>query len=87
MSEEPRTTCDVCGESIEGGAWLILNRYAFGTGRMRVMSEVLAGDEYVWHQDEVEDEEACSGWLLHWPNCARDWIDAKMVEADAENPA
>ena len=78
--------CDVCGCDLAGKTWLMLNRYALGTGTNRCMSEVLVDNEYEWspNEDGAASDEYATGWTMCWPGCAQLFIDCKMAEVDAE---
>lgn len=88
MSDETPDDCAVCGEPVtDGMPWIVLNRWVLGTGRVRAMVEGLnEDDEYLWEMwpDGLAEDERATGKLLHWPICASQWIDGKMIEASME---
>lgn len=79
-------SCDYCGKvTEEGAAWVVLNRVVLGSGRSRVLSEFWNSEgEYVWEQDGDGDDQAASGVLLCYPDCLRDFIEGRMIEADIQ---
>jgi hypothetical protein len=75
--------CALCGETTVGGPWLSLNRWIVGTGAGRAMIEARNNDgSYLWEMrpDGEAEDEAATGRALHWPICATQWIEGKMVE-------
>lgn len=85
MSDEHRwqVNCASCGEIVRGQPWVLLNRWALGTGANRLMSEGLnKRGEYLWEQSDDGEDEYATGPILCWPTCASNYIDARMVETD-----
>lgn len=80
--------CAVCAEPLTG-RWIILNRYAIGTGKSRRLAEGRGNDdEYLWEMTDDEDpegeEERATGHGMCYPNCLLTFIDATMIETDFE---
>lgn len=82
------SNCRVCSAPVEADQrWLLLNRYALGTGTCRGMSESTNDEgEYLWEMSEDAEEEFATGVLLHYPACVSLWIDAKMAEVNMMTP-
>lgn len=74
--------CRVCGEKIGRGPWLLLNRFGVGTGTNRCLSLMVGEDGYLWETSENTDDEYVSGPVLHWPECARAYVEGCMAETD-----
>jgi hypothetical protein len=73
----------MCSKPIEG-PWILLNRYAVGSGYTRCLSEVLGENGYEWNMADENDPDGdvASGYCLHWPKCAIEFIEQKMMEGD-----
>lgn len=79
------TKCDLCHQDAGLKPWVLLNRYGYGTGRCRGMSEVYNQDgEYYWEvgDDLDAEQESVTGALLCFPECLKTYIEGKMIEAD-----
>jgi len=88
MSDEANK-CELCGEPVDSGPWLLLNRFGVGSGRARALSERRNDDgEYLWRiypgEDDREGDERATGPVLHWPICAKEWIEGLMKLCDFE---
>lgn len=86
MSAADRHACGVCGESVAGGPWILLNRWMLGTGtgRCGIEGRNDAG-EYLWEFDpETSARDFVTGEPLHWPICATQWIEGQLIEATVE---
>ena len=82
---DSRTACDLCGEPIADRKWLLLNRYAIGTGYGRSLIECQVDGECLWDcGTEGVSDDVVSGSLLCWPGCAHQWIEAQMVGSAVE---
>lgn len=85
MRDRDECMCDLCHKDTSDKPWVLLNRYGYGTGRCRGMSEAHSSeDEYHWdvgdNLDEVE--EVVTGVLLCFPGCLQTFLEGKMIEAD-----
>ena len=78
--------CTVCTKRIvRGDHWLLLNRYAIGFGDGRCLSEARSDEGYVWEMDgEYEGDQSCTGWVLHWPVCAGQFVDGMILKHQVE---
>ena len=77
--------CRLCGADLEAKAWVLLNRYMYGTGRCRGATESLNDDgDYEWEVGADLDAEAevVSGPVLCFPGCVQTFLEGKMIEAD-----
>ena len=71
--------CTACGEPVGAQPWILLNRFALGTGKARCMTQIENDDgEYLWDQHR----DITTGAILHWPDCAFSFVEAKMVAVD-----
>jgi len=87
MDEQEDPICPVCDEPVDSGPWVLLNRYAFGTGRHRCMAEGRNEDgEYDWLQvpDDPDAQEVATGKVLHFPTCTLLFFESRMIEVDYE---
>lgn len=78
-----RANCDLCHQSTDDRPWVLLNRYGYGTGNCRGMTEVHnSDDEYHWDvgNDLDAQEEVVTGTLLCFPECLRTYLE--MIAAD-----
>ncbi len=81
MSDEV-DKCDLCGRLIvEGVAWVLLNRFAIGTGRGRRMSEWEASDGNGWDMENM----TAGGRLFCMSPCLQTYLSVACVEIDYAN--
>jgi hypothetical protein len=87
--------CSMCGHDFDRESeadsrpWIVLNRYALGSGECERMVLISAreedGTEGCW---DIEDEEAeFSGALLCWPDCAVLWVNGQLLENETKASA
>lgn len=83
--DEPETEdvvvrhCTACGEPVGAQPWILLNRFGLGTGKARCMTQLENEDgDYLWDQHR----DIATGAVLHWPDCAFQFVEAKMVAVD-----
>lgn len=82
-----RHHCEFCGEDVSVRPWVLLNRFGFGSGKVRGMCEMLnEDDDCEWDVGEDLDVEAevVSGPVLCFPRCLQTFIEGKMIEAEIE---
>lgn len=77
----------MCGADpgAESRPWVLLNRYGYGSGRARGMTEGRnSRGEYLWEvgDDLDAEDELVTGPLLCFPSCLQQYLEGKMVEAD-----
>lgn len=66
---------------------MLLNRYGFGTGKCRCMTECRNGDnDYEWTvgEDLDAEREVVSGPVLCFPSCLQTYLEGRMIHADIE---
>ena len=80
------TPCDLCGNDTAKRPWVLLNRFGYGTGLCRGMTEIRVDGEYHWEVGDDLDaqEEVATGRLLCFPHCLQTYLEGKMIEADIE---
>ncbi len=50
-----------------------------------MMVSVLDGEDgYEWEMNESLDDEFATGVVLHWPVCATQYIEGRMIETDLD---
>ncbi len=83
---DPNRCCSLCGESFDDRSWLLLNRYAIGTGTSSAQVEGVDEDgECIWDPDPAEA--LATGPVLHFPECLAMWLQAKAIQVDGSPSA
>lgn len=82
---DPNRVCAVCGDPVgnthRGRPWVMLNRFAVGTGTSRSCREIRDADgDVLW--DPAHDRAA--GALLCWPACLYTYFEGVMIETNHE---
>jgi len=76
---EAASKCDLCGRAIvEGVPWIMLNRWAIGTGKNRRMSELEGDDGPSW---DIE-KEVGDGRILCQSPCLLTWLEGVCIDVD-----
>lgn len=85
MASEPdegdagRFTCDLCGADLGERPWIVLNRWAIGTGQNKRFAEWNDGKgEGGWNPDE----NIVGGPLLCVEPCLMTWLQGQMIATD-----
>lgn len=78
--------CDLCGDPVDSRPWVLLNRFGYGSGKCRGMTEVQVDGVCVWEvgDDLDAEQEVVSGWLLCFPGCLQMFLEGKMLQAEID---
>jgi hypothetical protein len=75
--------CAVCGDPVGATAWVLLNRYAIGTGENSGLVEGKnESGECIWEIGPDFPQDTATGQILHYPGCLSAFLDAKILEID-----
>lgn len=78
--DEPK--CSLCGEPVTDRSWILMNRYAVGSGGHYSVEDY--DDPEGWKIGRAEDEECqLAGDILCIETCLGAWLTGKLIEVDS----